>query len=64
MKESNPIKRMAYFHQCDQQIIDEAVIMPLYHSDFMTMINNRVKNFHTNSSEIIDCSRIFIREKK
>jgi len=64
MKESNPIKRMAYFHQCDQQIIDEAVIMPLYHSDFMTMINNRVKNFHTNSSEIIDCSRIFIRDKR
>lgn len=64
MKESNPIKRMSYFQQCDQQIIDEAVIMPLYHADFMTMINNRVKNFHTNSTEIIDCSRIFIREAK
>jgi oligopeptide transport system substrate-binding protein len=64
MKEANPIKRMNYFIQCDQQIIDEAVIIPLYHADFMTMINNRVKNFHTNSTEIIDCSRIFIREAK
>ena len=64
MKESNPIKRTNILMQCDQQIIDEAVVMPLYHSDFMTMINNRVKNFHTNSSEIIDCSRIFIREPK
>jgi oligopeptide transport system substrate-binding protein len=64
MKERNPIKRTSYFQQCDQQIIDEAVLIPLYHADFMTMINNRVKNFHTNSTEIIDCSRIFIREAK
>jgi oligopeptide transport system substrate-binding protein len=64
MKEISPMKRMNFFQQCDQQIIDEAVIMPLYHADFMTMINNRVKNFHTNSTEIIDCSRIFIREAK
>lgn len=64
MKESNPIKRTKYFMQCDQQIVDEAVVMHLYHADFMTMINNRVKNFHTNSTEIIDCSRIFIREAK
>lgn len=64
MKEGNPIKRTNYFIQCDQQIIDEAVVMPIYHADFMTMINNRVKNFHTNSNEIIDCSTIFIREQK
>ncbi len=64
MKESNPIKRANYFVECDQQIINQSVVMPLYHADFMTMINNRVKNFHTNSTEIIDCSRIFIREAK
>jgi peptide/nickel transport system substrate-binding protein len=64
MKESNPIKRLNYFVVCDQQIVDEAVVMPIYHADFMTMINNRVKNFHTNTTEIIDCSRIFIREAK
>ncbi len=64
MKESNPIRRTNYFMQCDQQVTDESVVMPLYHADFMTMINNRVKNFHSNSTEIIDCSRIFIREKK
>jgi oligopeptide transport system substrate-binding protein len=64
MKESNPIKRTNLFVQCDQQVIDEAVVMPIYHSDFMTMINNRVKNFHTNATEIIDCSRIFIKDRK
>lgn len=64
MNESNPIKRINYFVQCDQQIINDAVVMPLYHADLMTMINNRVKNFHTNSTEIIDCSRIFIRDSK
>lgn len=64
MKESNPIKRTNYFVQCDQLIINDAVVMPIYHTDFMTMINNRVKNFHTSNTEIIDCSKIFIREAK
>jgi hypothetical protein len=36
----------------------------LYHQDFMTMINSRVRNFDSNPTEIIDFSKIYIREKK
>jgi oligopeptide transport system substrate-binding protein len=63
-KEKNNIKRNFLFQMCDQQVIDDAVVMPLYHQDFMTMINYRVKNFHANPTEIIDFSLLYIREPK
>ena len=64
MKEKNVEKRSDIFAKCDQQIINDAVVMPLFHQDFMTMVNFRVKNFVTNPTEIIDFSRMFIREPK
>ena len=64
MRERDAYKRTALFVKCDQQIIDDAVIMPLFHQDFMTMVNFRIKNFVTNPTEIIDFSRMFIREPK
>ena len=64
MREKNAKKRSDLFEECDQQIINDAVVLPLYHQDFMTMINNRVKNFYANSTEIIDFSRLYIREAK
>jgi len=64
MRERDANTRRNLFVKCDQQIIDDAAIMPLFHQDFMTMINFRVKNFVTNPTEIIDFSRMFIREPK
>ena len=64
MRERNPNTRRNLFVQCDQQIIDDAAIIPLFHQDFMTMVNFRIKNFVTNPTEIIDFSRMFIREPK
>ena len=64
MRERNPNTRRNLFVKCDQQIIDDAVVMPLFHQDFMTMVNFRIKNFVTNPTEIIDFSRMFIREPK
>ena len=64
MRERDTYKRTALFVKCDQQIINDAVIMPLFHQDFMTMVNFRIKNFVTNPTEIIDFSRMFIREPK
>ncbi len=64
MRERDEYKRRKLFVQCDQQIIDDAVIMPLFHQDFMTMVNFRVKNFVTNPTEIIDFTRMYIREPK
>jgi peptide/nickel transport system substrate-binding protein len=64
MREQNANIRRNLFVKCDQQIIDDAVVMPLFHQDFMTMVNFRIKNFVTNPTEIIDFSRMFIREPK
>lgn len=64
MKERNPKIRNEFFVKCDQMLIDDAVIMPLINDDFITMINSKVKNFETNSMEILDFSSIFIKEPK
>jgi peptide/nickel transport system substrate-binding protein len=63
-KEENEQKRMNYLVQCDQIIIDEAVVLPMINDDFITMTNARVRNFTTNSLENINLSRIFIKELK
>jgi oligopeptide transport system substrate-binding protein len=62
MKEKNIKTRNEYFVKCDQLLIDDAVIMPLLNDDFITMINSKVKNFETNSMELLDFSSIFIKE--
>lgn len=63
-KEKNPKLRNDLFVKCDQKIIDDAVVMPLINDDFITMINSKVKNFETNSMELLDFSNIFIKEPK
>lgn len=64
MKERNPKIRNEFFVKCDQMLIDDAVIMPLINDDFITMINSKIKNFETNSMEMLDFSNIFIKEPK
>ncbi|WP_343635163.1 ABC transporter substrate-binding protein [Fluviicola sp.] len=63
-KELDPKKRTDIMVECDQQIVDDAVVLPLINDDFITMINSRVRNFKTNSLENLDFSSIFIKEPK
>lgn len=63
-REMDPEKREALLAKCDQMIIDDAVVMPMISDDFITMINSRVRNFETNSLEVLDLSAIFIKEPK
>lgn len=62
--ETNDEKRMELLAQCDQMIIDDAVVMPLITDDFVTMVNLKVRKFTTNEMEQLDFSRIFIKEIK
>lgn len=62
MKEKSVSKRTDLWVKCDQMIINEAVVIPIYNDDFITMVNAKVRNFKTNSMEILDFSTIFIRE--
>lgn len=63
-KELDYSKRLNYIEKCDQLLIDEAVVIPLINEDFITMINSRVRNFETNSLEVLDFSTIFIKEPR
>jgi ABC-type oligopeptide transport system substrate-binding subunit len=59
MREQNQQRRESLFVKCDQKIIDEAIILPLFNQDFTTMINKSITNFTVNDSQIIDFSIIF-----
>lgn len=61
-KELDPVKRHQLMVKADQIIVDDAVVMPILTDDIVTLINSRVRNFETNSLEIIDLSNIFIKE--
>lgn len=63
-RERNAAERTRLLLQCDQQIIDDAIVIPLLNDDFITMANARIRNFETNPMEILDFSAIFIKEPK
>jgi peptide/nickel transport system substrate-binding protein len=62
--ESNEQKRLKLLVACDQMVIDDAVVIPMITDDFITMINSRIRDFETNSLEVLDFSSIFIKEPK
>ncbi len=62
MEETDLNKRMDLLAQCDQMIIDEAVVMPLLTDDFITMVNLKVRKFVTNEMQQLDFSTVYIKE--
>jgi oligopeptide transport system substrate-binding protein len=64
LKEKNNTKRNELLVKCDQLIIDDAAVMPLMNDDFTTMINSKIKNFETNSMEILDFTKLYIKDSK
>lgn len=60
-KEQNEKIRNQLFVQCDQKIIDDAVVMPILTGDFLVLTNRKVKNFNPNPMELLDISTIFIK---
>jgi peptide/nickel transport system substrate-binding protein len=64
MAETNEEERMKLLAQCDQIIIDDAVVMPLITDDFVTMVNLKIRRFVTNEMEHLDFSNIFVKEIK
>lgn len=64
MAELDENKRNDLFALCDQIIIDKAPVMPILTDDFMVMINARIRDFKTNSMEILDFSGVYIKDPK
>ena len=63
-REANTEKRNQYWVKCDQIIIDESPVIPVLTDDFIVILNARVRNFESNSMELLDFSSIFIKELK
>jgi oligopeptide transport system substrate-binding protein len=61
-RETNAEERMKLYAKCDQLIIDDAVVMPLFNKDFITMVNLKAKKFETNQMERLDFTRVYIKE--
>ena len=51
-------KKIAEFQQMDRIIIEEAPCVPLFYDEVMHFVQNRVTNFNTNSSNLIDLKRV------
>ena len=62
--ETNTEKRGGLLVKCDQIIIDQAAVIPLYTDDNTVMINARVRNFKINEMEVLDLTNVFIKEQK
>jgi peptide/nickel transport system substrate-binding protein len=60
-REINLEKRMQLYAKCDQTIIDDAVVMPVFFSDVLVMINLRIRNFNINSMERLDFTKVYIK---
>lgn len=63
-KELNEDKRNQLFVQCDQKIVDDAVVMPILSGDLIVLVNKRVKNIQPNPMELLEISSIFIRPSR
>ncbi len=62
--ESDDNKRNSLYVRCDQIIVDDVVVLPIYTDDNTVMVNARVRNFEINELELIDLTNVFIKEAK
>jgi peptide/nickel transport system substrate-binding protein len=60
--EKNDIKRNEYLNQCNQYIMEEAIILPVYFEDLFVVYNLKIRDFSVNSIETMDLSTLYIKE--
>ena len=59
IKEDDKDLRMELYSKADQKILDDAVIIPLYYSKTVRLLQLYVKNFPVNSMEIRDLGSVY-----
>lgn len=55
-------KREKLYQQCDQLVIDEAVVIPVLTDDHVVMINARIRNFKASPLESLNLTSVYIKE--
>jgi len=61
-REEDPEKRERLYQQCDQMVIDEAVVIPILTDDHVVMINARVRNFKASPLESLNLTSVYIKK--
>jgi oligopeptide transport system substrate-binding protein len=61
LKEIDDKKRMELYSQCDQLLIDDAVVMPLLFNVDIRLINPEVTDFDINELEYRDLSVVYFK---
>lgn len=60
--EKNDEKRNEYLNKCNQYIMEEAIILPVYFEDLFVVYNLKIRDFTVNSIENMDLSMLYIKE--
>ncbi|MCD6067288.1 MAG: transporter substrate-binding protein [Bacteroidetes bacterium] len=63
MKEPDAAKRAVLFKECDQILIDEGALMPLFYDENDRLVQKNVRNFPINAMEYRDFTRVYIIPK-
>jgi len=64
MGEIDEDKRMNYYAQAEQILIQDAIVMPIYYASEIRLINPELKNFSINEIEFRDYSVAYFIDKK
>lgn len=59
--EQNTAKKLQIQQQCDQLLMDQAAILPLFTEDVFMVVNIRARDFEVNQSGIIDFTKMYIK---
>lgn len=62
LTEKDPEKRMNLLVQCDQIIVDDAAVIPVFTDDHIVIVNARVRGFDANPMESLVLKDVFIKE--
>lgn len=62
--ETNPEKRARFLLSSAQQVMDDAVVIPILMDNMLIMVNARVKGVAANPMELIDFTEVFIKEPR
>jgi oligopeptide transport system substrate-binding protein len=63
VREIDQAKRYALFKECDQILIDEGALIPLFYDENDRLVQKNVKNFPINAMEYRDFSKVYIVPK-
>lgn len=60
LREANPEKRMDLYRQCDQQMLNDAAIIPIYYELNDRLLQKYVRGFDINPMEYRDFTRVWL----